>query len=518
MPLLSMKHISGMVPVLLERYRGSFMTIEKLIQSFVAAIIAGSDYEKFDNTYLFNQILGWIGNPDLTEALESDVSQVDTLEMMDTLVTIAEKNGSLDQRQMNRDMLGAQLMNFFVPRPSVVNHRFQQYLIEGPQAATNYFYQLSQKSNYIKTREIAKNDSFDVTTPYGDLEITINLSKPEKDPKKIALAGKSTSKQYPSTALDMNNVGFWGSQNQAARVNHRVVDVVLDGETWGLQYSPYAYFAEHCIVLAKTARPMKVDVKHLKQLMDFVDQFPDYFIGSNADLPIVGGSILSHDHFQAGKHTFPMAKASLRELITIPGIDLESAGIVNWPMSVIRLMDQDQDKLLLASEKIMQAWNNYSDSALSIQATDAQQTRHHTVTPVVRKEHATYVVDLVLRDNNTSIEFPDGIFHPHPDVQHIKKENIGLIEVMGRAILPPRLKRELQDVEQYLLDQPNDIQAMHLAWADQIKDNQVVTPENVHAVVKDAVGHVYMQVLADAGVFKDDTTGHAGFKQFIASI
>lgn len=495
------------------------MSKETVVTEFVKRIIAASAYEKSDQPYLVNQILGWIGEQAPLKTGPAKLQNWSTLELLDALVETARANGTLARLNFNADMMGAQLMNFFVPSPSQVNKAFQQRYAQAPYLATDYFYQLSRQTNYIKTREIARNLSFKTPTKYGDLEITINLSKPEKDPKQIAQAAKADGhNQYPANRLALENEGYWGRLDFPARVNHRVVNLKLGGENWGFQYSPYAYFPEHCIVFAEQDRPMHIDHAHLAQLFDFVDQFPDYFLGSNADLPIVGGSILSQDHFQGGKHDFPMAKAKLRESLAEKGFKVAEFGIVDWPMAVLRIADEDRTKVLELADRIMQVWSTYSDASLSIKAFDGDE-RHHTVTPIARKRESRYELDLVLRDNSTSQAFPDGIFHPHPDVQHIKKENIGLIEVMGLAILPPRLKTELAEVTKYLLDQPNQMVENHRSWADEIKDRHAdINVNNVQAVVQDEVGQVFARVLADAGVFKDDAAGQAGFRRFIAAL
>ncbi|MCT4381636.1 UDP-glucose--hexose-1-phosphate uridylyltransferase, partial [Leuconostoc pseudomesenteroides] len=304
----------------------------------------------------------------------------------------------------------------------------------------------------------------------------------------------------------------------AARTNHRVIPITLGHEKWYFQYSPYAYFNEHAIVLSENLRPMHVDRENLSRLLEFVSKFPEYFIGSNADLPIVGGSILSHDHFQAGRYELPMAKAVMKEKMTIAGCDLHEAGILNWPMTTIRLIDDDREKLLNAADRIMMAWQNYDDASLSIRAYGDDGERHHTVTPIVRFRSGHYEVDLVLRDNNTSDAFPDGIFHPHPDVQHIKQENIGLIEVMGLAILPPRLKAELAEVAQYLLGNDNNIALKHQTWADALKQSEVINANNVTHIVQQSVGQIFSRVLEDAGVFKNDQSGQDGLEKFIKQI
>ncbi|MCT4395750.1 UDP-glucose--hexose-1-phosphate uridylyltransferase [Periweissella beninensis] len=492
------------------------MNISGVITGFVNNIIATSEYEELDRFYLTNQVLKMIGANDFDQ--QQPAMQASMLTLMDILVEYANDNQTLSKLGINSDILGANLMNLLVPRPSVVNSVFWQKYQESPQTATKYFYNLSKQSNYIKTREIAKNISYKINSEYGPIEITINLSKPEKDPKAIAAAKKLQQVTYPKCQLCMENEGFVGKLNYPARSNHRIVRLQLGDEEWGFQYSPYAYFNEHAIVLSKTHRDMHVNMANMQRLLAFVDLFPDYFIGSNADLPIVGGSILTHDHFQTGRHEMPMAKAPIETDIHLQGLKLVAAGIVKWPMSVIRLVDRDQAKLLQATAMIIDAWKKYSDPQRNIVAVTKDNQQHHTITPIVRKRDDLYEVDLVLRDNNVSAEFPDGIFHPHPDVQHIKKENIGLIEVMGLAILPPRLKHEMQEVAKYISNQPNEIANIHQTWADKLKATNMITTNNASAVVNQAVGEVFVTVLENAGVFKRTEDGQRGFMQFLKTI
>ena len=493
-----------------------------LITVFVQRVIAATDYTELDETYLINQVLGWLGEADYqTPTTLTPWEDADTLTLLDALIRVADTNGTLARREMNADMVGAQLMALFVPRPSEVNRIFWEKYASAPAAATDYLFALSRRSNYIKTREIGQNISFPVTTKYGALQITINLSKPEKDPKMIAAAlqaQKNTPVNYPVSQLSHDNEGYWGRLDYPARANHRVVALTLGGEPWFFQYSPYAYFNEHAIIFSKTIRPMRVDVAHLAKLLEFVTLFPDYFIGSNADLPIVGGSILTHDHFQAGRYDLPMAQATIKTPITLPGCQVASAGVLNWPMTVIRLADENQANLLQAAQQIMTTWAHYSDPALDIRAFDAQGERHHTVTPIARYRDGRYELDLVLRDNNVSETYPDGIFHPHADVQHIKQENIGLIEVMGLAILPPRLKTELEVVKAYLLGQVDQVAPKHQLWAETLRANTTITPDNVNAIIDDSVGHIFERVLEDAGVYKHDAAGEAGLARFLQAV
>ena len=395
---------------------------------------------------------------------------------------------------------------------------FAQHYSKDPQEATDYFFELCKTNDYIKTRAIAKNIVFPAETEYGTLEITINLSKPEKDPKEIAAQRNSVSVDYPKCMLCMENEGYKGRMNYPARTNHRIIRMNLDGEAWGFQYSPYAYYNEHCIVLANEHRPMKINRQTFERLVKVIEVLPHYFVGSNADLPIVGGSILSHDHYQGGRHTFAMAKAAVERSFDLLGFTEVQAGIVKWPMSVIRLQSADTTQLVAASEYILEQWREYSDPSVQVNAYSADGTPHHTITPIARKNGDVYEMDLVLRDNNVSAEYPEGIFHPHPEVQHIKKENIGLIEVMGLAVLPPRLATELTEVERYLLAEDNQIAAYHVEWADELKARYEFTAENVEAIVQKEVGLVFAKVLEHAGVFKRDDEGQAAFARFIQTL
>lgn len=482
------------------------------LDQFVDAVIASpSQYTAMDRIYVHNRVLGLVGEGEPVAAADDQLTS-----LTDALVETAIQNGKIEASQSDRDILADQLMDLVTPLPSVLNQRFWDKYQDSPKAATDYFFNLSKANDYIKTRAIAKNVVFPAKTAFGGLEITINLSKPEKDPKAIAAARNQPQDGYPLCQLCMQNEGYLGRLGYPARSNHRIVRLTLGGDTWGFQYSPYAYFNEHSIFLDQEHRPMVINRQTFTNLLEIVRQFPHYFVGSNADLPIVGGSMLSHEHYQGGRHDFPMMKAPIARSIDL-GIAGVKAGIVKWPMSTIRLSSPDVLALTDAAVKIHDIWMNYSDESVDVRAyTDG--TRHHTTTPIARKVGDDYVLDIVLRDNQTSAEFPDGIFHPHQDVQHIKKENIGLIEVMGRAILPARLKTELAEVGKYLLDQPNEMVPMHQAWADQLKADNTITADNVTTVIDKAVGNVFARVLADAGVFKWDDQGEAAFDRFIATL
>lgn len=486
----------------------------KLVETFVEQVIEHSDYTELDKTYLVNRVLALVGEGCLDKTAKFD----HVIFLKEALVDVAVENGRCGSLPEERDCLGAELMNFITPPPSVVNVRFWQTYQVDPKRAIADFYTLSQRNEYIKVDAIAQNVAFDVATDYGTLQITINLSKPEKDPKTIAAAKHLKKMSYPMDQLAMENEGYQGRLDHPARANHRIIRLSLGDEQWGFQYSPYAYFNEHCIFLNTEHVPMIINRQTFEQLLDIVTLFPDYFVGSNADLPIVGGSILTHNHYQGGRHTFPMEMAGLDSQFTFSGYEDIVAGIVNWPMSVIRLSGENKERLVELADKIRLCWSEYSDETVGILAKTGE-VAHHTLTPIARKRDNRFELDLVLRDNQTSSEHPDGVYHPHRDVQHIKKENIGLIEVMGLAILPPRLKSELQEVEKYLLDQENHIAEYHKDWAERMKaEHGTLLADDVASTVQKAVGEVFVRVLEDAGVYKRDTLGQSAFQRFITAV
>lgn len=486
----------------------------RLVDAFVTQVIALSDYGELDRFYLTNRVLNLVGEKNS----QQETQETDILALKELLLDLAVDNGKVGQLLEEKDCLGAELMDLITPSPSQVNQAFWQTYETNPSQAVADFYALSQRNNYIKLAAIAKNISYKTPTAYGDLEITINLSKPEKDPKAIAAARLAESSNYPQCLLCMENEGYQGRVNHPARANHRIIRLPLGEEEWGFQYSPYAYFNEHAIFLNTQHVPMVISRQTFEQLLDLVDLMPGYFVGSNSDLPISGGSILTHNHYQGGRHTFPMDVADLDETFRFAGFESIEAGIVNWPMSVLRLSGRDKADLVALADKIRLAWRTYSDAEVDILAYTGE-TPHHTVTPIARKKGDRYELDIVLRDNHTSEEHPDGIYHPHKDVQHIKKENIGLIEVMGLAILPPRLKTELQEVAKYLLGQDHQMADYHRAWADELKHaHPNVTADGVEEVIRQAVGQRFARVLEDAGVYKRDAKGQAAFRRFVASL
>ncbi|MGV3088630.1 UDP-glucose--hexose-1-phosphate uridylyltransferase [Streptococcus suis] len=482
-----------------------------LVDTFVEQAIVYSDFEDMDRLYLRNRVLALVGE----QVLDIETELTDMIALKDALLASALETGQVGELLEEQDMVGASLMDLVTPAPSQVNRQFWATYENSPEQAIADFYDLSKRNDYIKLAAVAKNIYYQVPTDYGNLEITINLSKPEKDPKAIAAAKLAEASNYPKCLLCMENEGYQGRINHPARANHRIIRLQLGQENWGFQYSPYAYFNEHAIFLNTEHVPMAITPQTFEQLLDLIDLLPGYFVGSNSDLPISGGSILTHNHYQGGRHIFPMDEAPIEQELTFAGFEGVQAGLVKWPMSVIRLTSSDRTALLGLATKILEKWRSYSDDLVGIKA-ETNGVPHHTITPIARKRDGRYELDLVLRDNQTSEEFPDGIYHPHPDVQHIKKENIGLIEVMGLAILPPRLKAELAEVEKFLLGQDSQVAAYHQDWADRLKAaHSSITAENVQEIVRTSVGQIFARVLEDAGVYKRTPEGQAAFRRFV---
>lgn len=494
---------------------------QPLIERFVAYAIKHGDFEKEDSVYIQNRVLAILNaegieyNAALPNNINNNPSPNDITQYW---IQQAVNHHIIEDTLYNKEIIEAQILDLITPRPSAINKQFFEAYKAAPNEATDYFYEISKLNHYVKEDAIANNINYEVMTEYGNIEVTINLSKPEKDAKQIALAKEAKSSEYPQCALCIENEGYKGSVLQAARTNHRIIRITLDNEHFGFQYSPYAYFQEHSIVLSEKHEPMKINRQTFINLLAFIDQFPHYFIGSNADIPVVGGSILSHNHYQTGKHTFPMDNAKEIDNFKMERFPSVKASILKWPMSVIRLKDSNKDTLIEAATYVMDCWNHYSDETVQVKAFSDKGERHHTITPIARYRNSLYEVDIVLRDNQTSDEYPGGIFHPHQDVQHIKKENIGLIEVMGTAILPGRLKRELQDVKDYLLDEAITDLGIHQSWADSMKDNYIVTKSNVDEIVDKEVGYKFKRVLEDAGVFKQTVEGQNAFKRFVQKL
>ena len=488
--------------------------MQTVINNFVEQVLQSGLYKPMDYSYVKNRVLALVGE----EGANTPTSEIDIKKLKDMLVELAETNGKVGPLAEEKDCLGAELMNFITPIPSAVNENFWSTYQESPEKAVNDFYQLSKDNDYIKLSAIAKNIAFRAETKYGSLEITINLSKPEKDPKAIAAEKLIKASNYPKCLLCMENEGYQGRVNYPARANHRIVRMKLGNEEWGLQYSPYSYFNEHAIFLNTKHIPMAITPKTFEQLLEIVDIIPGYFVGSNADLPIAGGSILSHNHYQGGKYVFPMEVAECETNFVFSGFEDIQAGIVKWPMSVLRLRGTNKQRIVELASKILKSWQGYTDLEADIIAATGE-VPHHTITPIARVVDGQFEMDLVLRDNHTSELHPDGVYHPHKDVQHIKKENIGLIEVMGLAILPPRLKTELEEVEKYLLGKENAIADYHLEWADQLKEKYPnIKEEEINSVVQHEVGQVFARVLEDAGVYKNTPFGHEAFMRFVKSV
>ncbi|SDB82144.1 UTP-hexose-1-phosphate uridylyltransferase [Pelagirhabdus alkalitolerans] len=489
-------------------------TIEQLIKKATEAKLVTLR----DHVYCRNQILGLIGLDTFrdtgVESTDEDMPQ-----LLKRLIDDAVERGVIKDALDEREQLDAHIMNVFLPKPSEVNDTFNILYEQDPMRATDYFYHLSQVSHYIQTERIAKNIQFEAQTDYGKVDITINLSKPEKDPEQIKRerAMKPTV-QYPKCLLCFENEGYVGRTGHPARSNHRVIDVNLLDEKWYFQYSPYVYYHEHSIVFSEEHRPMVISKDTFGRLLKFVEKFPHYFIGSNADLPIVGGSILSHDHYQAGHYTFGMTEAKDAFTFTLNNYPTIEASVVEWPMSVIRLRDDNQDTLVQAADHILTKWRSYSDIEADIVAyTD--DTPHNTITPIARMRDGLYELDLVLRNNRTTDEHPGGLFHPHEDVHHIKKENIGLIEVMGLAVLPPRLKPELDQINAYLRGEQTKVEAYHQDWASEMKEHLDNNPtQSVDSLVQQHLAEKFVRVLKDSGVFKSNNSGRAAFKRFISSL
>ena len=413
-------------------------------------------------------------------------------------------------------------MGILTPKPSQVIKEFRTYYEESPKKATEFFYEFSQDTNYIRRDRVKKDMKWKVNSPYGDIDITINLSKPEKDPKAIAAAKNAKQSSYPKCQLCMENEGYAGRMNHPARQNHRIMPLVINDSKWGFQYSPYVYYNEHCIVFNGQHVPMKIDKAAFTKLFDFVKQFPHYFLGSNADLPIVGGSILTHDHFQGGHYEFAMERAAIEKEFVIPGYEDVKAGIVHWPLSVIRIQCKDEKRLIELADYILKKWRGYTDEEAYIFAeTDGEP--HNTITPIARKKGDMYELDLTLRNNITTEECPLGLYHPHNEYHHIKKENIGLIEVMGLAVLPSRLKAEMEHLSECLVkgedvSQYEDLKK-HAPWVDEIKEKyEDINEENVEDILKEEIGQVFVKVLEDAGVYKCTEEGRKAFDRFIATL
>ncbi len=474
-----------------------------------------------ERIYATNLLLDVMGEDEFTDPV-CDLSDIVLSDVLEDLLDAAVEKGLIEDSVVYRDLFDTKLMNCLMKRPGQVQQEFAEAYAISPQKATDEFYRLSVDSNYIRADRIKRDVKWTTETKYGTLDVTINLSKPEKDPKAIAAARKAPQSAYPKCQLCMENEGYAGRVNHPARENHRIIPITINGSKWGFQYSPYVYYNEHCIVFNGEHVPMKIERATFVKLFDFVKQFPHYFLGSNADLPIVGGSILSHDHFQGGHYTFAMERAEITEYFTVKGFEDVKAGIVHWPLSVIRLQCEDEKRVIDLADHILQAWRGYTDEDAFIFAeTDGEP--HNTITPIARKRGDFYELDLALRNNITTEEHPLGVYHPHEKLHHIKKENIGLIEVMGLAVLPARLKGEMEELGEAILKgedlRSNETLAKHADWVEEFLPNyDDVNRENVTEILQQEIGKVFCQVLEDAGVYKCDDAGREAFRRFIRTL
>ena len=505
------------------------------VNKLVAYALATGLIEKEDIIYAVNSILLNLGLDSADyeiadiEALAGEIS-LDEKELSAYLEGVlkeiddyAAKNGLLESDSVvYRDLFDTKIMGLLTERPSAVIAKFKSLYEKSPEEATDYYYNFSKNTDYIRRYRISKDMKWIAPTEYGDLDITINLSKPEKDPKAIAAARNAKQSGYPKCQLCWENEGYSGRVDHPARENHRIIPVTIQDSKWGFQYSPYVYYNEHCIVFNSKHIPMKIEHDTFCKLFDFVKQFPHYFVGSNADLPIVGGSILSHDHFQGGHYTFAMAKAPVERSFTVKGFEDVKSGVVKWPMSVIRLSSPDYERIIALADLILEKWRGYTDEDAFIFA-ETDGTPHNTITPIARKRGDDYELDLVLRNNITTDEHPLGVYHPHAELHHIKKENIGLIEVMGLAVLPARLKSEMADLKKAMLAgadlRADEVLSKHADWVDAFKTKyEKIDETNIDEIIQNEIGEVFMHVLEDAGVYKRTTKGQEAFDRFIRSL
>ena len=495
--------------------------INEAISKLVTYALRCGLVEECETLWAINTILDVLQLDSYTDP-QKEWGDIALHEVLDTLLDDAYARGVLKENSVvYRDLFDTELMGRLTPRPAQVIGKFETLYRENPQKATDWYYAFSQNTNYIRRDRIAKDMLWHTETDYGTLDISINLSKPEKDPKAIAAARDLPASNYPRCQLCAENEGYAGRVNHPARQNHRIVPITIHDAPWFLQYSPYVYYNEHCICLSGAHTPMKIDRACFGKLLDFVRQFPHYFVGSNADLPIVGGSILAHDHFQGGRYTFAMEKAPVETSFSFAGFEDVAAGIVKWPMSVLRIACPDPDRLVDLADKILAAWRGYTDADATIFA-ETNGEPHNTITPIARKRGDNFELDLVLRNNLTTEEHPLGLYHPHAELHHIKKENIGLIEVMGLAILPARLKEELSAVADCLVTgadlRGSDLTAKHADWAEGFREKYTFTAENALDIVQQETGHVFAKVLEHAGVYKRTEEGKKSFMRFVESV
>lgn len=495
------------------------MTVNERIAQLVQYGLTTGLISKEDKIYTTNQILEIMQLDSYDEP--EIIKDAPLEEVLEDLLKDAYQRGLMENDGIvQKDLFDTKIMNCLMPRPSEVTRTFWDKYEKSPEEATDYYYKLSQDSNYIRRDRIKKDMRWTVESVYGAIDISINLSKPEKDPKAIAAAKLQKQSSYPKCQLCKENEGYAGRVNHPARQNHRIIPITINGNPWGFQYSPYVYYNEHCIVLSGEHSPMKIDKEAFQKLFSFVEQFPHYFLGSNADLPIVGGSILTHDHFQGGNYDFAMAKAPIEKSVIIPEFEDVEAGIVKWPLSVIRIRSTSTERLVDLADHILKKWRKYTDAEAFIFA-DTDGEPHNTITPIVRKKGDVYELDLTLRNNITTEEYPLGVYHPHAQYHHIKKENIGLIEVMGLAVLPARLKHEMELLADCLINGKDmtayDELEKHIAWTERfLPKYESITAENVWDILKEEIGQVFVKVLEDAGVYKCTPAGRKAFDKFIS--
>ncbi len=495
----------------------------KNIKELVNYGLANGLLKKEDEIFTVNQLLELFELDEMSNLQEADALETDLETILKEMLEYGVEKGLVEDDITHKDLFDTKIMSKLLPRPSeVISEFWRLYKEVSPKAATDYYYKFSQDTDYIRRYRVCKDQKWTTATEYGEMDITINLSKPEKDPKAIAAAKTAKQSGYPKCLLCVENEGYAGRVNHPARQNHRIIPIEINHSTWGFQYSPYVYYNEHCIVFNSKHIPMKIEHDTFVKLFDFVKQFPHYIVGSNADLPIVGGSILSHDHFQGGSYEFAMAKAPVETEFQIDGFEDVKAGIVKWPMSVIRLSGKDTDRIIALSDKILDTWREYTDEEAFIYAYTEEEP-HNTITPIARKRGENYEMDLVLRNNITTKEHPLGVYHPHAKLHHIKKENIGLIEVMGLAILPARLKQEMEILADALLTGKEirsiEILEKHADWVEEfLPKYSGICEENVMDILHEEIGKVFSKVLEDAGVYKRNKEGKRAFMRFVESI
>lgn len=494
------------------------MNINVAVKSLVNYAIKNEMIEKWDEIWAINTVCQAL-NMDSFEECEAENAELE--DILASILDYAVENGLCEDSVVYRDLFDTKIMGLLTPKPSEVISKFHFLYSRDKKAATDYYYKLCQDSDYIRRYRIKNDLKWITKTEYGDIDITINLSKPEKDPKAIAAALKMKTTSYPKCALCKENEGYMGRVNHPARQNHRIIPMTLGGDNFYLQYSPYVYYNEHCIVFNAEHTPMKIDKPAFTKLLDFVEKFPHYFVGSNADLPIVGGSILTHEHFQGGNYEFAMAKAPIETEVTFSGFEDVQAGIVKWPMSVIRIIGTDKARLVELADKVLTTWRGYTDKDSFIYA-ETEGTPHNTITPIARMRNGKFELDLVLRNNITTEDCPLGYYHPHPEYHHIKKENIGLIEVMGLAVLPSRLKNEMAVLGKAMVNgediSANETIAAHKEWAEMIMQKYDINESNIDDILKKEIGIVFTSILGQCGVYSRDEEGKAGFLRFIESV